>query len=117
MVCRIGDSEDVRRHFVALFVLVHLNHLIGINWKLLVRIDSDKKESRVSLTFQLASYVNKIRIITLSKIVQHASFVQVRKLSHVFDLIEFQRIHFFSGVDVHDFGLQQLDKVTYRIIS
>jgi hypothetical protein len=44
--------------------------------------------------FLLRAYVNQPRVVSLTQIVEHPSFVQVTKLGHVFALLKLGRIHF-----------------------
>lgn len=42
------------------------------------------------------TYVDKFRIVSLSKVVQDCGIVKVRQISHVFDFLEFRRIHLWD---------------------
>ena len=48
-VGRIGNGEDMGRHFMALLALVQIDDLLGVNRQLLVRVDNDAKQAGVSL--------------------------------------------------------------------
>ena len=48
-VGRIGDGEDVRRHFVSLLALVQINDLLRVDGQSDVGIDDNAKQAGVSL--------------------------------------------------------------------
>lgn len=50
-VGRIGDGEDVRRHFVSLLALVQINDLLRVDGQPLVGVDYHAKQARVCLYF------------------------------------------------------------------
>ena len=52
------------------------------------------------------TYVNQARVVTLSEIVQYASFIEVRQAGHVLNLLKLRWVHLLCVVDVN-FNLLQ----------
>lgn len=49
MISSVSDGVNMRRHFIALLILVVLDDFIGVNWNLFVRIYSNTEKTRVCL--------------------------------------------------------------------
>ena len=47
------------------------------------------------------TYVDEVGVVTLPEVVEHASFIEVRETSHVFNLLKLGWVHLLSVADVH----------------
>jgi len=54
------------------------------------------------------AYVDKSGAISSSQVVQHGSFVEVRQVCHVFDLLKLRRIHLLDLILLHHFLLHSV---------
>ena len=49
-VSLVGDGVDVRRHLVPFLALVHVDHLLCVDWQPFVGVDHHTEQARVGLS-------------------------------------------------------------------
>ena len=62
------------------------------------------------------TYINQARVVTLSEIVQYASFIEVRQAGHVLNLLKLRWVHLLCVVDVN-FNLLQGKQIFCKVVK
>jgi len=84
-VSAIRNSEYVRSNLISSSSTVDVDHEVRVNGDLLVRIDHHTEKTGVC--------VDDVTLVSLSQVVEHCGFTQVRKLSAILNTIELGRVH------------------------
>jgi hypothetical protein len=81
----VRDGEDVWCDFVSSLAAVDVHHVVGVDGEKFVWVDYDAEKTRVG--------VDHIAFVSLSQVVEHGGFGQVRQFGAILDTIELWWIH------------------------